>query len=84
MEQQRGLGVGEKLAALGALEIGEEDEAVRILPLQQHHAQIGHAVAVDGGERHRIGIVRLGGLRLGKPLREKRIRIRCCREVTVH
>ena len=71
MKDERGLRVGEKLAPLGALEIGEEDESPGVVVLEENHADIGQAVAVDGRQRHGIGIVQFGGFRLGKPLREK-------------
>ena len=77
MKEDRGLRVGEQLAALGAFEIREENEAVGVVSLEQDHAHIGQAVAVDAGERHRVRVVRLGRDRCRKPLGEKPNRIRC-------
>ena len=77
VEAERRLGVGEQLPPLGALEIGEEDEPRRVEALEQHHPHVGQPVAVDGGERHRVGVVGLGGLRRLKPFAEKGDRLRC-------
>ena len=67
VEEQRRPGLAQKLDALGALEVGEEDEAVRAVVLEQHHAEIRHTVGIDRRQRHRIGIVGLGTLGLGQP-----------------
>ena len=47
VEEKRGLGIGGKLAALGALAIGIEDEAALIGPFEQDHPHIRQA----GGDR---------------------------------
>jgi hypothetical protein len=44
------LGVGQQLAALVALEIGEEAEAARVALVEQHHAHIRHAIGIDAGQ----------------------------------
>src|SRR4029078_2467730 len=61
--------------ALAAVAFGVEDEAVRIMALQQHHADRGPAVGCRGGERHRFGVVRLTGARLGEPVLEQKMRV---------
>ena len=45
-----------ELPALGAFEIGVEDEAPRVGALEQHHAHDRAARGVHGGERHGVGI----------------------------
>ena len=82
MEKQRRLGLRDELAALGALVIRVEDEPVLVEILQQHHADIGQAVRVDGGERHGVRIVRLALLGLEKPGSEEAEGIASFREVT--
>ena len=72
MEIQCGLAGGEKLAALGAFGVGVEDEATArrargVDTLQEHHADVGHAVGVDRGQRHGIGVVGLVACRFGHP-----------------
>src|SRR3546814_7503564 len=67
VKQQRDLRVRSQLAALAAVEIGVEDEPVRTMPLQQHHAHRGAAVRRRGRQRHRVRIIGLAGARFGEP-----------------
>ena len=60
VEAQRGMRLAQQLAALGAFEIGVEDEAARVGVLQQHHAHIRAAFGVDAGNRHRVRFIGLG------------------------
>ena len=57
MEIGGGLEAGVEFASLGALPVGVEDEATLIEIFHQHHAQIGHALRIDGRDRHGGGIV---------------------------
>ena len=61
-------GFARQLARLAALAVGVEDEAVRPMPLEQHHPHRRAARrASDGRQRHRVGIVGLARSRLGEP-----------------
>ena len=61
--------------ALPAAAVGVEDEAARIMALEQHHPRRRTTVGVGGGERHRVGVVGLAKAGLGKPLIEQGMRI---------
>ena len=67
---------------LHAAEVGVEDKAALIETLEQHHPHIGQAGRIDGGDRHGVGIDRLGLLGLGKPSREQAKRLVGLGEVT--
>ena len=67
VEGQRRLRGCCKLETLDAVAVGVEHEAALVETLQQHHPRIGHAIGIDGGERHGFGIDRLGALGLRKP-----------------
>src|SRR6185437_8855594 len=56
---------------LGALDIGVEDETPLVGALAEDHPDIGKAVLIDGGERHRLGIVDFRRSRLGEPKLEQ-------------
>src|SRR5258706_8952804 len=71
MEAKRRKRIGRELLALGAFEIGVEDEAFVIGMLQQDHADVGQALRIHGRQRHAFGIVRLMGLCFREPLPEK-------------
>ncbi len=77
VEQQGRVGIGGKLRALAAVEVGVKDEAVRPVPLQQHHPHGRPAVGRSGRQRHRLRVVRLAGPGLGEPLVEQLERGRC-------
>ena len=83
MEAKRGLGVCEKLLALGAFGIAVKYEAARVQAFQKHDAHIRHAGSIDGCQRHRVGIVDLGALRLVEPSAEERLRLGGLREVFI-
>ncbi len=57
---------------LGAFEIGIEHEAGLIESLEKNHPHIGHAVLVDGCQRHAVGVVDLLLRRVFEPLCEER------------
>src|SRR5882724_6579017 len=59
VKAERRLRMGQQLSALAALVVGVEDESAVIHALEQHHPQRGHAVRPDGGQRHRVRLVRL-------------------------
>ena len=82
MKHQRSLGVAGELAALLALRIGIENEAALVEALEQHHAGVGQAVGVDGGERHGGGIARLALGRLLEPGGEQLQRLVGLSEIT--
>ena len=75
------LGILGEFAALHRAGVGVEDEASGVEALEQHHAHVGQSVGVGGGQRHGVGIVRLGGFRLAQPGREQRERFIAQREV---
>ncbi len=60
VEQQGRRRMRRQLAALGALQVGEEDEAVGIDALEQHHPHVGHAGLVHRGQGHGVAVVGLG------------------------
>jgi len=74
-KQQGGVGVGRQLPALGAFEVGVEDEAGRIDVLEQHHANVGQPVRVGGGQRHGVGVVGLLRAGLLQPFGEEGERV---------
>ena len=53
-----------------------QDKAALVGAFEQDHPHIGQAVGIDGGERHGLGIDRLGGLGLGHPGAEQGERVR--------
>ena len=61
---------GENFSALLAFEIGEEDDAVIVMAAHQHHADIGHAVAVHRRQRHGRGVIGFSLFSLLQPIRE--------------
>ena len=60
-----------QLAALAAVEIGVENEAVGAVALEQHHAQRRVTVRRRRCERHRIGVIGFAGARFGEPAVEQ-------------
>jgi len=70
MEAKGGMGVGLQLLALAAFQVGIEDEALLVGPLQQHHAQRRMPLGIDGGQGHGVGIVRLLLFGFGHPFVE--------------
>ena len=75
VEQQRGMRIGVDFLALAALGVGVEHEPVGPVAFEQHHANRRGPVGRGGGERHRVGVVRLGLRRLGEPVAEQRNRV---------
>jgi len=71
MEEQRGLRIGGKLAALLTVQVGVEDRALVVEAFEQDHTDVRHAAAVDGCDRHGIGVIRLAPRRLLKPFAEQ-------------
>src|SRR5690606_3404116 len=71
VKEQRHMGVRRQLAALAAVEVGIEDEAVGAMALEQHHAQRRLAVGRRRRERHRVRIIGFAGARLGEPAVEQ-------------
>src|SRR3982075_969692 len=67
VEEQGALGASIKLATLLAVDVGVEHEPALVEALHQHHADVGPAVGVDGGERHGGGVARLAPNRLLEP-----------------
>ena len=65
VEQQRGVRIGLQLAALAAVEVRVEDEAARVVRLQQHGARGGAALRIGGRDDHGggVGFARRRGLR---------------------
>jgi hypothetical protein len=72
VEQQRDIGIGRQLAPLAAVEVGVEHESIGAVAFQQHHADRRVSIGRGRGQRHRIGVVGLAGLRLGEPRFEDR------------
>ena len=62
----------QQFLALLALEIRVEDKTALIDALQQHHADIGQAFLIDGGERHGVGVIGFGFFRIGEPIGKER------------
>src|SRR5690606_13291193 len=75
VEQQRSQWMRQDLPALAALVVGEEDEAARVVALEQHHARRRHAVLADRGQRHGFRIVRLLAPGLPEPFLEQDQRV---------
>jgi hypothetical protein len=67
VQHQAGFGLCCQFDALHALLVREEDEAALVDLFQEHHPDVRQPGRIDGGKRHRVGIVRLGGLGVGKP-----------------
>ena len=68
MEAEGGLLRAQDFLALLAFVIRVEDKAALIGILQKHHADIGQALLIDGGERHAVGIIGFGFFRVGQPI----------------
>src|SRR5436190_12774527 len=67
MEEHRGARVGLELARLAAHVVGEEDEALLVGALEQHHPRGGRAVRRRRRDRHRLGQLHPGGAGLLEP-----------------
>ena len=74
MKQQRGQRMSRELAALAAVVVREEQEALRADAFEQNDASGRPAVVPDGGERHRGRLGNVGALRVGQPALELRDR----------
>ena len=74
VEEQGGGGIVPEFLGFAGFEVGVEDEAARIPGFQQDGAG-GRAAGGGGGEDHRVGVVWFGGLGLGEPGGEFRVRI---------
>src|SRR5438045_6011377 len=64
------------LRAFAAVVVRVENETASVESFQQHGARGDHAVESRGGERHRLGKLRLCFARFLEPARELRERIR--------
>src|SRR5262249_34763608 len=64
MKKQRAFVVSIQFPALLAVDIGIEHEALLAEALHKHHADVGQAVLVDGGQRHGGGRAPLAPARL--------------------
>ena len=56
------------MGALRGAGIGVENEALLVITLHQDHADVGHALGINGRECHGIRIIRLGSRGVGEPL----------------
>lgn len=83
MKDERGLRALGEFAALGAIEIGEEDKSLRVDPLQEHHPDIRKPIRPCGRECHRVRIVRLRSRGLFHPAGEQSEWIGLAREIIV-
>jgi hypothetical protein len=72
VEAEGGVGVGAQLLTLAAIAVGVEDETGLVIVLEQHDAHRGNAVRRGGRERHGVGIVQLGVLRVFHPAVEEK------------
>ncbi len=59
-----------------ALEVGEKHEPLAIEELQEHRSKRGRSVAVDGGQRHGVGLGRDALAGFLEPLLELHDRVR--------
>ena len=86
VKQQRRLHIRPNFAALAAVSIGVEHEAIGAVPFQQHHADRGRAFRRGGGQRHCICVVRLRRQRFSQPGIEngERVGLRDRAEFVVH
>jgi len=66
-KMDRDAGVRGDLGGLGAVEIGEKDEAFCVVRFQEHHTLDGGAVGADGGEGHGVRLGEAGGDGLTHP-----------------
>ena len=82
MEDRAGRRTVGQFPPLLALLVGVEDESALIESLEQHHPHMGHAVAIDGRERHGVGIGGFGPARLVEPGAEQAQRLVGVGEVT--
>jgi hypothetical protein len=70
-----GPGIGGEFAAFLAGFVGIEHEAALVEALEQHHPHVGQPVGIDGRERHRLRVVRLGSPGLLEPVCEQAERL---------
>src|SRR6266404_9034696 len=82
VKQQRGLGICGQLAALLAGDVAVEHETVGVVALHQHHADVGKALRIDGGERHGVGVAGLGLHGFREPVAKQRKRLLGIGEIT--
>ena len=67
VESQRRVGVGIELAALAALVVREEDEALLVIPAQQDDPRRGTGVGRRGRQNHGVGLGNLAECRFLEP-----------------
>ena len=68
MEAQGRLHRPQNFLALLAFVIRVKNKAALIGIFQKHHADIGQALLIDGGERHAVGIIGFGFFRIRQPI----------------
>jgi hypothetical protein len=73
---------GQDLSAFDAFEIGVENKTLLVETLEQHHADVRHAVLVHGRQRDGAGVVRLAFHRIVEPFGKEPERLRSLGEVT--
>jgi len=59
VKKQRALSIPIQFSPFLAVDIGKEHESSLVEAFHQHHADIGEAVGIDGGQRHGGRIARL-------------------------
>ena len=67
MQDECRIGVGGKLATLLAAFIGVKRQFPFVEAFEQDHPHVGKATQIDGGKRHRFGIVEFAKLCLLEP-----------------
>ena len=68
MEQQRCMAVVRQFAALAAVVVGEEDEAVGVVALEQHDARGRASLRIGGRQCHRVGLGQARAQRFVEPV----------------
>ena len=67
MKEQRAFAILIQFSPFLAVDIGEEYESALVETFHQHHADIGKAVRIDGGQRHGGRVAWLAAARLLEP-----------------